>query len=340
MFNSKTEADIASSIPGLEVPTNDDDTQVPATQASEPASSVDSSTGTGEPTKVEGAEPQGDSTPKAQGKSPLKIDKDNNVVDESGNIIATAGSARRHYENFMRMKDTATVLQNQLRQAQEQQAQLRVLNDMPAKFGLSLGETESALQLMQAFKTDPVRTLKNMIAQAHASGLQLEDEQTQAGIDRESLRAIIKQELQPFAPLAQQHQAQVEVDEYRVKAEEQAAAFFAQFPDAVQHEQYIAKLIESTGNDLMTCYWQLREFVARNGLDWNQPLTEQWTAKTQQTNSPNQQPQTASMQQPRVHSSTGAAPVVDSSISNQLPPTANWSSIVKNAMRANGLQIE
>lgn len=261
----------------------------------------------------------------------LKFDKDNNVVDDNGAILAKAGKERRMYESWVNARDSAAVLLEQNKQLQQQIQHTQYVHGLPEKYKLSLGETESAIQLMQAFKTDPAKTLRDLITQAQASGITLDEVSTQP-LDINAVRAMIR------AELGQGQQPQRSAPSHTMdEGTTQAAQFFAQFPDAHVQETEIARLMGVENCSPTEAYWKLKAYAIENGLDWSQPLIPQYQMRQQQqqshvqTQQPVQQVSTAS-HVPRVQTTARASQTVDNSQQQHAAATDSWADIIRGAM--------
>ena len=259
----------------------------------------------------------------------LKFDQYHNVVDEQGRVLAHAGTERTLYENFIRQRDTAQTLLEEINKRDAQLQQISYLNNLPKQYDLQPNEVDAAFKLVQAWKNDPAGTLRSMLVEAKARGIDvLQDDEGKLQLD--SLRGMIQQELSPITRQSQERIAQQRAMEEGAR---QAALFFAKYPDASTHESEIATLVSNNGLDAEAAYWQLQTYALRNGYDWNQPLAPQIQARQQGVAI---QP-TAKQAPPRVHS--GTREVSTTPATQDFTASSSFKDIIQAAMRQNGFHV-
>lgn len=236
---------------------------------------------------TQGAQPgqQPTNTTQTQPTGRLKDDGKGNLVDDSGKIIVPAGFARRVYEDREKFRGVVQSQQQQLEAANKQLQEMQIVHGLPQKHGLSLADTQYAIEFMGAFKKDPVATIQNLLTQARAAGYNIPTgEGAESSLDMAAINRMLDEKLAPFTSAANQSNQNTGpspevVNEYN--------GFIAKYPDATAHEDAIAHIMTQTGANAEVAYWQLREWVVSNSLDWNLPLGPQIQARqTQQTQQP------------------------------------------------------
>ena len=273
-----------------------------------------------------------------------KTDKDGNLTDAQGNIVAKAGAERRHYERVQAQASYITRLESELKQAKDSSSMVGVLNDVPAKLGLDMRETEMGLQAISSFKKDPVATARWMLQETMRLGYNLQqivggDVQGQpngGSLDLQAVKSMIGEAVQPLVQdrTAQQQQRQ---------AEEAAArdydAFVAKHDHAAVHDDVLANMLQAnTSLTPEVAYWQLREYASKNQLDFSKPLREQVAVRQQ--GGQQQQPQgnaapQAQSQQPMPN---GGAPLSDAqSQATYADADDAWDNIVNQSLREAGM---
>lgn len=190
----------------------------------------------------------------------IKADARGNLVDGTGQIIARAGkearlyqygiNATREYQKLQGTHRTVTGdLTNRLNRAVEignelnsRIEQYEARDTQVKQLGLSPADQLQAMQLAARARTDPIGTLKFLLTQAAANGIDVSQLGMQGGADFKSIAEVIRNELQQgMAPLKQrteqeklQEQERNATTRERTEALGHVKAFFASNPDAQQ----------------------------------------------------------------------------------------------------------
>jgi hypothetical protein len=193
------------------------------------------------------------------------------LVDRSGNVIATGGKERRFYETAQKEKtraDTAT------REVENLRGQLQAINDagnIGTQYNLSPEEVTTGAQIIAAYKTDPVNTLKYMLTQAQASGHNIE-ELGNAGLDAGAVKQMLESAL---APLLSEHQERIDTQDVNDRALEIYNEFSSNHPDAAVHENSLARLLtQEPSLSPEAAYYKLQNYYLSRGLDWTKSLEQ------------------------------------------------------------------
>lgn len=285
---------------------------------------------TGQPGQQQGQTP--DPSQQLTSQYRLGSDAQGNLVDGQGNIVARAGKERRLWERVQRYEHfEVPELRKQVEQLTQQQAQTQVLNNVPQQLGLSNEDVLQGMRLIASYKKDPVATINYILTEARAAGHNIQG-QDQGRIDLAAVSRLLDERLKPITEDRAAHQRQQEV---QAQAEREYNDFITRFPDAVPHEDVIARLLQrDTRLSPEAAYYQLRLFAQQNGLNWNQPLQPQVLA-LQSGNDGAQQQQTML---PMSGGRGGNAPVQDRQQAARLADVdADTADIVKEAMREAGL---
>ena len=313
--------------------------------------------GTGTPAPADAQQPK--APVGADGKPadavPGKTDAKGNIVDAAGNIVAAAGSERRHYERAQKQDKYIGTLEKDLKEARDGASMTGVLNDVPAKLGLNAQDTEMGLQAIASFKKDPVATARWMLQETMRLGYtvnQVLGENAEGKVDGGSLdlaavKAMISEQVAPLLGDRNAVQQQTAND---ATAQREYDGFMAKHENAHIHEGTLTRLL--AGNSTLTpevAYWQLREYSAKNGLDFNLPLGPQMQAK--QSAQPGQQPAPApngnvppqaQLQSPPPQamphgSSPASTPMTQEP--EMASPDTNWDTIVQQSLREAGMNM-
>lgn len=285
--------------------------------------------------------------PQGQGAAPaVKQDDKGNLVDAKGNIVAKAGAERRTYERTQRQDNYIRTLENDLAAARQSEVQAKALNGIPTALGLNMNEAEMGLQAIASFKKDPVATARWMLQETMKMGYNLQqivgaDAQGQVSggtLDLQAVKGMIGEALRP---LLSDREAVQQATEAEQAATREYEAFLAKHDGAELHQDVIANLMAQDRTlTAEVAYWQLREYCAKHGYDFKQPLRAQAEARQQQGGaSAQQQPNgNAAPPQTQMPMPNGTAPSADMSTQQQFAePDAAWDVIVRQSMHDAGL---
>lgn len=271
-----------------------------------------------------------------------RSDKDGNLVDGRGNIIAKAGAERRQYERTQAQAAHISRLEAENKQLRDNDSMVKALNEVPARLGLDMRETELGLQAIASFKKDPVATAKWMLQETLKLGYNLgdvlgKDAQGQVSGGSLDLQAIKGMIAEQVAPLVQDRQAALQQTELQEAAQRDYDAFMAKHDHASVHEDVLTRLLQQDASlTPEIAYWQLREYAAKHGFDFTKPLREQAVSREsgqQQQPNGNATPK-AQSQQPMPN---GGAPQADMQTAGVYADADEaWDSIVNQSLREAG----
>ena len=190
------------------------------------------------------------------------------LVDAQGNVIASGGKERRFYEQAQRAKHEVQQATNRV---QELEGQLQAINDAGnagAQYNLTPDEVTTGVQMMAAFKENPVETVKYMLTQAQSLGHNVEG--LTGATDMASIKGMINEAV---SPLVQEQQEKIDAQQNLDQAQQIYDGFISKYPDAQPHENSLARLLESD-NSLSpeAAYFKLKSFYLEKNLDFNKPL--------------------------------------------------------------------
>lgn len=261
------------------------------------------------------------------------------IIDpHTGAVIARAGSERRLYEARMRAERDAATVRGQLASAQAELVTFREASQLPAQLKLTPDETVLGLQMMAAWKNNPVETVKYLIEQAKANGHNI-DALAGPGTDMGAIRTMIHEAV---SPLRQRHEQEQQLTEAQRHAETELNNFTQQYGrEALDaNGAILADLLNKSREagqplTLENAYVRFENWCLRNRLDPMQPIRAQMAARDGQDAAPPQQRAArpngrgASMQTPAVNHDPNAATTGNERTRD----------LVREAMRENGFQV-
>jgi len=270
-----------------------------------------------------GKQPAQAATKPPQGANPGDL-----VDPQTGEILARAGGERRVYERAERRVRNAVKAQLDSLNAQVETFKQSTNYD---RYGISPQEASVGLQLISAWKKNPVETLKYLLTEAKAMGHNIDDLGGGGAIDAAAIKRMVDQAVEPLVNDRKASQAEQEA---RNKVDTEFRAFATKYPDYKPHEADIAKLLrENDDISPEVAYLQLQAFALRNSLDWSKPLGPQILARSGGAQPSGQQRQGL----PVGRNVSGAAPVGTArTVAHESTPTR---SIVMEAMREAGYKI-
>lgn len=262
--------------------------------------------------------------------------------------VIRGGPERRLYEKSQKLENEKQQLNNQLQQLNErvQQAEGQVKAYEQAFSGakeLGVGPQEANIghRLIASYKKDPVGTVNYLLTELKAAGYDT-SQIGGAGVDTNAINRAIERQL---APITERYRAEEQKSQQEQQIDQEVNNFFNRYPDATPHENEIAQLVEHNPNmSLDAAYYALREYFARNGLNWSAPLSQQGVqqqgGQAPQGQQPQQQSQPMSQSIPngRGAPSQAGTPVheqYDPSRAN--PESQDWDDIIRGAMRGAGI---
>ena len=332
-FDQRIDQMVTDGDGGAQAPTPAPDgvTQVPP--SGQPPSGVDGQGGQAQPAGQQPPPAAPSADPAAPGQAitqqqRLGSDPEGNLVDGQGNVVAKAGKERRLWERVQRYEHfEVPEMRRQITELTNTAAQSQVLNNVPRQLGLNDEETLQGMKLIASYKKDPVATIQYILTEARAAGHNVQGAD-QGQVDLAAINRLLDQRL---SPLLEDRTAQQQQQQANVEAERQYKDFTTRFPDVVQHEDVIARLLQHDPKlTAEAAYYQLRLWVQEHGLNWNQPLQAQVEAM-----------QGGNTQQPippMAGSRSGNAPVVDTRQAAAVAGAdADTADIVKEAMREAGM---
>ena len=268
-----TEEEIMSSIgEGTETETNDDDDQ--GTGDGEQGTSTstkpikEETSGTG---KKLADKPNDKGTQVgADGKPIVKqAAGPQDLVGSDGKVIARGGAERRFYEEGQKYKRDVATLTTQVATLNTKLQAYEASNNVGKEYQLSPAEVVSGAQIMAAWKKSPGDTLKYLLTQAQAQGINVEGITT-GGVSPDVIKQMVDAAI---APLLQDHQVVQQQNEITQAATQEYNEFTSKFPDAVIHQNHIAALMEKDPNITpVEAYYKLKVFYTQHQLDWSKPL--------------------------------------------------------------------
>jgi hypothetical protein len=193
------------------------------------------------------------------------------IVGRDGQVLAAGGRERRFYETAQREKLRADQATTQVTTLTTQLDAVNKAGNVGTQYNLSPEEVSTGAQLIAAYKDNPVETIKYMLTQAQSSGHNV-DTIVSGGTDMSAVKSMLDNAL---APLLGDRQAEKDTQEVNTRALEIYNTFSAQYPDAVPHENSLARLLKADPNlSPEAAYFKLQNHYLQKGWDWTKSVEQ------------------------------------------------------------------
>ena len=200
----------------------------------------------------------------------------------NGVVVAKGGPERRFYEEAQKFKRQAETTARELATIKPKYEALEQANNVGKTYGLSPQEVLTAGQLLKAYKEDAKATIKYLLTQAQASGIDMSDVLSGGGVSTAAIKSMIEEMISPFK---QEREEKQQLTQVQQQAQEQYTSFLSTYPDAAIHTDVLAQLLEKDANlTPEAAYWKLQAFFAKRGLDFSKPLSHHEAAARQSQN--------------------------------------------------------
>jgi hypothetical protein len=191
------------------------------------------------------------------------------LIGKDGNVLAAGGKERRFYETAHREKLRADEATTKVETLQDQLEAINNAGNVSTQYNLTPEEVTTGAQIIAAYKEDPVGTLKYMLTQAQANGHNVDDI-LNGSTNVSAIGQMIKDAI---APLTLEHQQRVDTQAAEETATTIYNTFITQHPDAVTHENALARLLQQDATlTVDAAYYKLHNYYLQNSLDWTKPL--------------------------------------------------------------------
>lgn len=259
------------------------------------------------------------------------VDDKNNIVDpQTGQIIAKAGTERRLFEKTQRL---GVALDNKSQALAKYELEDKTFDNLRGKIkshGLSVDEFAEGINMVIAYKSDPIGTAKKVLESVLAMGHNVTDilgADAGNAIEMSAVSKMLDERLKPLLqPLDQKRVS----DENTEKAQKAWEKFCDENEYADVHEVTLDRMLGSNP-DLtpQKAYNALRQFAYDRNLDFSLPLGPQierlQSAKKNNSNRGNP-PRT---QKPFPN---GSSVPQGSMNSGDVSPNDDWATIIKKAV--------
>ncbi len=196
------------------------------------------------------------------------------------------------------------------------------------EYGLSSEEAIEAHKLSAIYKSNPVKCIQLLIANAAEQGYDVST--LGIGFDQVAVQKMLDTRL---SPIIERERNQQLAEQRQQEGVRRANQFFGQFPDARVHEAEIAHMIQADRNlSPESAYYKLQLAYQREGLNWSKPLNEAYAEK----HTPVQREEKPKPVQ--LPSGRGSANVAVP-LNKPITVSSSMTDIVRQAMEENGLKI-
>lgn len=266
--------------------------------------------------------------------------KQGDIQLQDGTVIR-AGQERRWYDQMNVARQQRQAALNDLNTTNQKFANLQTkyeaLETSMKQLGLAAPEeATAALGLYRDLQRDVVGTLTKLLAEAKAKGYTVDG--IGSHVDTRAINDLLDRRLKP----SETEQQKANQERIAQEVEQELQAFIRDYPDALIHEAFIAKIVEQEAArgrpiSMRDAMFALKEKVIADGFDWSQALAPQIDARQR---GQQQQQQQQQQQMPRTPGRLpgGGAASEDLRPSDVIVPENDSSeAIIRAAMKENGL---
>lgn len=210
-------------------------------------------------------------------------DKQGNITDQNGKVIAEGGFAARMYDTNKRLKTQLEERNTQLHNITSRVAEVESLARSIRSQNLDNNEVATALDLAGRMKRgDHLGVAKEVLAAVVAQGYNVTDILGTDVGDTIEMRAMQKMIDDRLEPITRQEKSRQETQQTETRAREAYTRFVSENEHADIHADAIANLARRDGITVQQAYNRIQAFAYQNGLDFTQPLQPQILAAQQQ----------------------------------------------------------
>ena len=194
-----------------------------------------------------------------------KEDDKGNFVTASGQVLIPAGPGRDAFESIR--KEGRSFREHAIKANGDLQQLTEITRELNTKYQDLLKNPEKdhykhynvdekifnqAIDLAQNYQNNPIEAIKKLLTQAAASGINIKELGTQITADPATIRSVVEETInnsqKPVVeePSEEQRKAEIETE---------IAVFFYRNPDAKQHEDKLAKIIQAYPNVSLEKAW-------------------------------------------------------------------------------------
>lgn len=251
--------------------------------------------------------------------------------------VVKGGAERRFYEQRETARHELSI-EKQAHQATRQQLQSLqerlslVENSTKELHGADAKTLAIGAKIVNDIQSDPVGTIKKLVAEAAAQGYNVED--LGVGVDTAAIKRLIEERLPLNEPKEKTD------DEIAADAEAEVAKFYSAFPDAKPHDALLAAVLRDHPElDLQSAYFAVKNSFIDKGFDWSLSLEDNLKAAQSDPQNKDNQQNSDQDKKPLPSGGYGAGgefKLNDKSIADDSMDTGD---IVRQAMRESGINI-
>ena len=257
----------------------------------------------------------------------------------SGRVVAQGGIERRIYEDSQRTMRENNALKQQVQGLTNTIRQSNEVVQEAARLGVQPQDQLVAIRVMSDFMRDPVRTLQALVEEVKSKGYPIPflNEGVSQGMDMSAMSRMIDGKL---APIMQQRQQEMQLQQARQNAERDLQMFTTANPESHQNLDVLAEMLQAQpGLPLQEAWVKMIRWAHENGLDWTQSLKQQLADNQQRQQQPTPQQQVPQRPLPGRRSVTPQQTQRMNGTGATVNENASWSDIIREAMHESGMQL-
>jgi len=231
-------------------------------------------------------------------KAEVKADRNGNLVDANGKIVARAGQQARFYQNMRKAQRDSVRYAEQVedlntrlgkavqigRELHTRVTRYQAQEEAFKRFNLTPEDQLRAVQFYSELRKSPENTVKRLLTQLQAQGISIAGLNNNGGVDTKSLTDVISDRLnEALNPLKEDQRRRAEEASQREQEQEALAQtqqevqqFFRRNPDARQYLNVFQRVMANPRYQNMSL-GEVYAHILRNNSNRQQPSNRQRT---------------------------------------------------------------
>lgn len=264
-------------------------------------------------------------------------DKNGNLYNAQGQMIARAGSERRLFERSQRQGAILEEQKSTIERLAQENQQYKQAMEQPSRLGITPEDLAVGYPIIADFKRDPVGAARKMVEMVLGMGHNLQDiigGDAGQSLDMKAVSRMLEDRLAPLNEIGKVRAQQQQQEQQRRASEAAIARFVDEHEHSGIHLDAIDSLIgKNPGMSPERAYFEIRDFARKYNLDFSKPLGPQ-VANMRQAGAPNRDA-SQRRQSPRnipLPNGRSRPAVRNMDQGNSASATDTWDSIINRAL--------
>jgi hypothetical protein len=260
-------------------------------------------------------------------------DKNGNLYNAQGQLLARAGSERRLFERSQRQGSMLEEQRSAIERLSQENQQYKQAMEAPARLGINAEDLQIGYPIIADFKRDPVAATRKMLEMVLGMGHNLNEVIGGDGgqsLDMKAVSRMLEDRLAPLNDIRNARDQQQKVEQERRATEAAITRFVDEHEHSSLHLEAIDSLIgKNPGMTPERAYFEIRAFAQKHNLDFSKPLGPQIAGVQNQRQQPQRRQSPRNIPLPNGRSRPA---VRNMDQGNSASATDTWDSIINRAL--------